>query len=101
MVLTRQELLDHLSECAPPYEYLNKYPTLYDKYGQFSTGVSQHWIWYTEDNLSEYGRRQGYRPLTDATDVELLEMWALESDYWCRSYQRWYRELDRKIRGIE
>ena len=96
MVLTRQELLDHLSECAPPYDYLEKYPTLFDKHGQFSTGVSQYWIWYTEDNLSDYGRRSGCRPLTDATDVELLEMWALESDYWYRMYKNMYNKLNKK-----
>ena len=71
-------------------------------------GICDGWHWFEEDNITDCAREHGYFPLTEATDNELIEMWAIASDYWLHKYEEWYEhskekssKLDRFIRECE
>lgn len=98
--MTREELLDKVRNCTPDLGWESVYPNLYGKYGTGIYGVCDYWYWFTEDNITDYAREHGHLPLTDATDVELLEMWAIADNYWLGKYQEWYdksREKSSKL----
>lgn len=88
--MNREELLNKVRSCTPNLGWDSKYPNLYGKYGMTVCGICDYWHWFTENNITDYAREHGNLPLTDATDTELLEMWAIAANYWLNKYQEWY-----------
>ena len=88
--MDRQELLKRVRDSCPPWGYESKYPKLFGKYGLTVGGMCEKWIWFEEDNLTEYAKNRGCLPLTSATNKELLEMWGLSNYDWLEKYKEWY-----------
>ena len=99
--MKREELLAKVKTCTPDLGWEDEYPNLYGKYGRTIPGICDYWSWFTEDNISEHARRKGCHPLTDATDIELLEMWAVASDYWLHKYEQWYNDSVKKCSKLD
>lgn len=93
--MDREELLSKVRNCTPWPGAESEYPDLYGKYGMGVYGICEYWHWFEEDNISDYARAHGNSPLTDATDIELLTMWAIADNYWLNQYQKWH-DQDRK-----
>ena len=97
--MNREELLDKVRNCTPGLGWESEYPDLYGKYGMGVYGICEYWYWFTEDNITDYARKNGHLPLTDATDSELLEMWAIADNYWLNQYKDWYhKEQDKSFK---
>lgn len=64
-------------------------------------GFCDGWHWLEEENITEYARKQGCLPLTDATDNELLEMWAIADNYWLSKYKEWYKRSKEKSSKLD
>ena len=88
--MNREELLDKVKKCVPDLGFDNKYPQLFGVYGMTVGGICDGFYWF-DDKLTDYGRQCGHKPLTEATDMELLEMWAITQDYWLGKYKEWLR----------
>ena len=54
-----------------------------------------------EENITDYAREHGHLPLTDATDIELLEMWAIADNYWLHKYQGWLKRSEEKSSKLD
>jgi hypothetical protein len=85
--MTRLALLDKVRQSAPDLGWDDKYPYLFGKYGTTICGIYDGWHWFEVDNITDTARRHGYLPLTDASDAELLEMFAMSQDYWLGKYR--------------
>ena len=94
--MTREELLCKVKHCTPGLGWDFEYPNLYGKYGMTISGICDYWCWFTEENITDYAREHGHLPLTDATDMELFEMWATADNYWLNQYQEWYDASENK-----
>ena len=94
--MTREELIHKVQRCTPALGWEFEYPNLYGKYGMTIFGIYDGWCWFTKDNITDYARARGCLPLTDATDTELLEMWAIADYYWLNKYKKWYEESKNK-----
>ena len=99
--MNREELLNKVRNSTPYYTFNTDYPNLFGKYGTMVTGICDYWLWYEEGMLSEYALEKGFRPLTDATDNELLEMLAITNEYWLNCYKKWYEESKRKSSKLD
>ena len=99
--MTREELLDKVRNCTPDFGWESEYPDLYGKYGTGVYGICDYWLWFTEENISDRARELGYLPLTDATDRELLEMWAIADNYWLGKYTEWCERSEKKSRKLD
>lgn len=99
--MNREELLNKVRNSTPYYTFNTDYPNLFGKYGTMVTGICDYWLWYEEGKLSEYALEKGFRPLTDATDNELLEMLAITNEYWSNCYKKWYEESKRKSSKLD
>ena len=106
--MDKEELLNKVRNCTPQLGWDNVYPDLYGKYGITISGICDGWHWFEEDNITEYARKHGHLPITDASDIELLTMWAIADNYWLNKYKEWYRcsqekssKLDRFIGECE
>ena len=98
--MTREELLNKVRKCTPDYGWESEYPDLYGKYGMGVYGVCDYWHWFEEDNITDYARANGHAPLTDATNEELLTMWAIADSYWLSKYKEWYSRSEEKSRKL-
>lgn len=85
--MNREELLNKVRQCTPQLGWDEKYPNLYGKYGMTISGICDRWHWFEEDNIINSAKLFGCLPLTDATDIELLEMWAIADNYWLNQYK--------------
>ena len=92
--MNREEILEKVRNCTPQLGWDSVYPDLYGKYGMTMCGICDCWLWFTEDNITDYAREHGHLPLTDASDIELLTMWAIADNYWLGEYKKW---LDRSM----
>lgn len=99
--MTREELIYRVQHCTPQLGWEYKYPDLYGKYGMTIFGICDGWYWFTEDNIADYARSCGCLPLTNATDVELLEMWAIADNYWLNEYKKWYKKSESKSAKLD
>lgn len=99
--MNRDFLLDKVRECTPSLGWDEKYPDLFGKYGMTMCGICDGWIWFEEDKITDYAREKGHKPITDATDTELLEIWAMASDYWLNKYEVWLRESEEKSSKLD
>lgn len=99
--MNREELLDKVKHCTPGLGWEDEYPDLFGKYGIGVYGVCEYWYWFTEDNITDYAKECGHRPLTDATDNELLEMWATADNYWLNQYKKWYERSHEKSSKLD
>ena len=106
--MNKEEMLNKVRNCTPQLGWDNAYPDLYGKYGITISGICDGWLWFEEDNITETARKNGHLPLTDASDIELLTMWAIADNYWLNKYKEWYRcsqekssKLDRFIGECE
>lgn len=97
----REELLNKVRNCIPDLGWDHVYPDLFGKYGMTICGICDDWRWFEEDNVTEYARKQGCLPLTDATDVELLEMLAMTNNYWLSKYEEWYKRSEEKSSKLD
>lgn len=95
--MNRDELLKKVRKCTPDYTFGEDYPNLFGKYGVMVCGVCEYWYWYEEGKLTDYALQKGCRPLTDATDKELLEMLAITNEYWLNYYQIWYNDTRKQL----
>lgn len=87
--------------CTPNFGWESEYPDLFGKYGTGVYGICDYWHWFTEDNITDYAREHGHLPLTDATDIELLTMWAIADNYWLTQYEKWYRRSKEKSSKLD
>lgn len=94
--MNREELLNKVRGCTPYLGWEYKYPDLFGKYGYSQCGIGDRWCWHEEDMLTQYARENGCKALSEATDMELLEMWAIMSDYWYNEYKGWNRTAEEK-----
>lgn len=99
--MDRTELLNKVKACTPQLGWDDKYPNLYGKYGITTCGICDGWHWFTEDNITDIARQHGYLPITDATDMELLEMWAIANNYWLNRYEEWYKRSEEKSTKLD
>lgn len=99
--MNRDELLKKVRKCVPDYTFGEDYPNLFGKYGVMVCGVCEYWYWYEEGKLTDYAIKKGCRPLTDATDNELLEMLAITNEYWLNDYEKRYEESKRKSSKLD
>lgn len=99
--MDRVELLNKVRNCTPQLGWDDKFPNLYGKYGMTVSGIYDGWHWFEEDNITNYARVHGYLPLTDATDIELLEMWAIADNYWLGKYQEWLKRSEEKSSKLD
>lgn len=99
--MNREELLYKVRHCTPDLDWGFKYPNLYGKYGMTISGICEYWHWFEEDNITDYAREYGFLPLTDATDIELLEMWAIADNYWLNQYEKWYNASKNKSAKLD
>lgn len=99
--MKREEMLDKVRKCAPDLGWEDKYPDLFGKYGMGMYGICEYWHWFEEDNITDYARAHGHAPLTDATDTELLLMWALADNFWLEKYKEWYYRSENKSRKLD
>lgn len=99
--MNRERLLEKVRSCTPQLGWDYEYPDLYGKYGMTISGICDGWHWFEEDNITEYARNKGRLPLTDATDEELLEMWATADSYWLNQYQQWYDKSKEKSSKLD
>ena len=99
--MDRAELLNKVRKCTPQLGWDNKFPNLYGKYGMTICGIYYGWHWFEEDNITEYARQKGHLPLTDATDIELFEMWARADNCWLNEYREWYRRSQEKSSKLD
>lgn len=99
--MDRTELLNKVRNCTPQLGWDDKFPNLYGKYGMTICGICDRWHWFEEDKITEYSRQKGHLPLTDATDVELLEMWAIADHYWLNKYKEWLKRSEEKSSKLD
>ena len=99
--MTREELLNHVRNCTPELGWDSTYPSLYGKYGTTIYGIYDGWCWFEEDNITNYAREHGHAPLTDATDIELLTMWAMANNYWLNKYKEWFNLSEKKSSKLD
>ena len=94
--MTRLALLDKVRQSAPALGWDGKYPYLFGKYGMTICGIYDGWRWFEKDNITDAARSCGCLPLTDASDAELLEMFAITQDYWLEKYEEWLKRAEDK-----
>ena len=99
--MDRFELLNKVRNCTPQLGWDDKFPNLYGKYGMTICGICDCWHWFEEDNITDYSREHGCLPLTDATDIELLEMWAIADSYWLGKYKEWLKRSEEKSSKLD
>lgn len=99
--MNREELLNKVRNSTPYYTFDTDYPNLFGKYGTMVTGICDYWLWYEEGKLTEYALEKGLKPLTDATDNELLEMLAITNEYWLSHYKKWHEDSKRKSSKLD
>lgn len=99
--MNREEILDKVKNCTPNFGWESKYSDLFGKYGTGVYGICDYWLWFTEDNITDYAREQGHLPLTDASDIELLTMWAIADNYWLAQYKKWYKRSEEKSSKLD
>ena len=99
--MNREEILDKVKHCTPQLGWDSVYPDLYGKYGMTIGGICDCWRWFTEDNITDHARARGRLPLTDASDTELLMMWAIADSYWLHEYERWYEKSKKKSSKLD
>lgn len=99
--MDREELLNKVRNCIPQLGWDSVYPDLYGKYGITVSGIYDGWHWFEEDNITEYARQHGCLPLTDASDIELLTMWAIADNYWLNKYKKWYKRSEEKSSKLD
>lgn len=99
--MNRDKLLNKVRNCTPNLGWEFAYPDLYGKYGMTIIGICDYWYWFEEDNITDYARQHGHLSLTDATDDELLEMWAIADNYWLQKYKEWYRRSEEKSSKLD
>ena len=95
--MSREELLDKVKCSTPCLGWDYKYPDLFGKYGCTISGICDGWHWYS----AYEAYKNGHSPLTDATDNELLEMWAMADSYWLRQYTQWYKRSKEKSSKLD
>lgn len=98
--MNREELLNKVRKCVPDLGFDNKYPQLFGVYGMTMGGICDGFYWF-DDKLTDYGRKCGHKPLTEATDIELLEMWAITQDYWLGKYTEWLKRSEEKSSKLD
>ncbi len=102
--MDRNELLEKVRGLNPDPVMEMAYPKLFGTYGVLYTTWYERYIWFEEGNISDKAIEKGYRPITDATNEELLEMWAREAEYrWhecSRELEQLKKEKGRKNAGI-
>lgn len=101
LIMDRTELLNKVRNCTPQLGWDDKFPNLYGKYGMTISGICDGWHWFEEDNITEYSRQKGRLPLTDATDIELFEMWAVADNYWLGKYEKWLKHSEEKSSKLD
>ena len=99
--INREELLNKVRNCTPDLGWDRVYPDLFGKYGMTICGICEGWRWFEEGNITDYAREHGHLPLTDATDIELLEMWAIADNYWLHKYQGWLKRSEEKSSKLD
>ena len=99
--MTREEILDKVLHCTPNLGWDYEYPDLFGKYGLTICGICDGWRWFTEENITDYARKNGHLPITDASTEELLEMWAVADHYWLECYEDWFRRSEQKSAKLD
>ncbi len=99
--MNRDELLEKVRGLNPDPIMEKQYPDLFGKYGYFYISWYERYVWFEEENILDKAREKGYRPITDATNEELLEMWAREAEYEWRECSRKLEQLKREKERVE
>lgn len=90
--LLNGNLLEFLkTKVTVPYEAEDMDET-FDKYGMMICGVCDYWRWFTKDNISANALVDGYRPVEEATELELWKMIAICERYWRVFYKNLYHD---------
>ena len=87
-----REFLMH--RVCPPYQ-AEEYDDVFKKYGMMVTGVADYWHWFTRENISERALANGYRPIEEASELELWMMIAICERHW----EVFYEELCDDLRS--
>lgn len=74
-----------------PYEAEDMDET-FGKYGMMICGVCDYWRWFTKDNITANALVDGYRPVEEATELELWKMIAICERYWRVFYKNLYHD---------
>ena len=85
-------LLDFVIKEVCPPEGMESFNKTFYTYGYGTYGVSDKWIWFKSDTITDYAKEHGHKPIEEASELELWKMVALSSRYWHVSYQRWLRD---------
>ena len=101
ITMSREELLKQVRSCTPAMDFEDKYPNLFGKYGHMFCYTYDKWIWFDEENISDFAKKEGKKPLNEATDMELLEMLVLASSYWLKNYENWFEKSKRKSSKLD
>lgn len=99
--MNREEILNKVRRCTPQLGWEFVYPDLYGKYGMTTCGIYEGWYWFEENNITDYSRKRGCLPLTDASDIELLTMWAIADNYWLNKYKEWLKRSEEKSSKLD
>lgn len=97
--MNRKDLLNKVRQCTPDLGFDKKYPRLFGVYGITAGGLYDGFYWF-DDKLTDYGRKCGCKLLTEATDAELLEMWAITNGYWLDYYKKWLEKSEEQLHKL-
>ena len=101
ITMSREELLEKVKNNRPYLGWDEKYPNLFGRYGHTYCTIYDNWFWYDEGTMTEYAKNKGCKPLSEATDIELLEMLALSSLFWLKFYQNSFRNSKEKSSKLD
>ena len=88
--LKKQSLVDIVKDSSPWLGADYDFPELFGKYGYTITGICDGWNWFTQDKITDHARNNGYKPIEEATELELWKMLALSNTYLYNEYKEWY-----------
>lgn len=98
--MNRDDLLKAVRKSTPPQTAGGDYPNLFGKYGVMTCGICEYWHWFEKGKITESALQKGFRPLTDATDSELLEMLAITNGYWLDYYKKWLEKSEEQLHKL-
>lgn len=88
--LKTKPLVDIVADCSPWLGADHDFPELFGKYGYTYCGICDGFEFFRTGTINDIAKEHGYKPLDEATDVELWKMLALSNTYWLNSYREWY-----------
>ena len=91
-------LVDFIRYNIVPPLGAESYDKVFKIYGYSYYGICDGYEWFTKDNITDTAIKNGYKPLEEATELELWKIIAICSRYWKVFYERCYRDLEEKYK---